>query len=219
MSTHPSAPRLLKGGLVLVDPTTSLVQRVIVLQYNPDSLTRTLQPQGVSGESADLSEALRLKGPATETIRLEVEVDATDQLEFPDRNRPVVQFGLQPHLAALEAAINPTVTQLTERRTLANAGTIEIAPMEGPLTLFVWSRSRLVPVRITELSVTEEAFDPALNPIRAKVTLAMRVLTVDDLGFAHKGGSVFLTYLRTKEQLAQRAPGGALNTFGIGALP
>jgi hypothetical protein len=130
-----------------------------------------------------------------------------------------VQFGLQPHLAALEAAINPTVTQLTERRTLANAGTIEIAPMEGPLTLFVWSRSRLVPVRITELTVTEEAFDPALNPIRAKVTLAMRVLTVDDLGFAHKGGSVFLTYLRTKEQLAQRAPGGALNTFGIGALP
>jgi hypothetical protein len=219
MSTHPNAPRLLKGGLVLVDPTTSLVERVIVLQYNPDSLTRTLQSQSASGEAADTAEALRLKGPAVETIRLEMEIDATDQLEFPDQNRPVVQFGIQPHLAALESTINPTLTQLTQRRTLANAGTIEIAPMEARLTLFVWSRTRLVPVRITELSITEEAFDTALNPIRAKVALGMRVLTIDDLGFAHKGGSVFLTYLRTKEQLAQRAPGGALNTFGIGALP
>ena len=62
--------------------------------------------------------------------------------------------------------------------------------------LFVWSKSRVVPVRVTEFSVTEEAFDPSLNPIRAKVSLGLRVLTTDDLGFTHKGGTIFMSYLR-----------------------
>ena len=62
-------------------------------------------------------------------------------------------------------------------------GTLEIVPAEAPLTLFVWSKNRMLPVRITEFSITEEAFDPALNPIRAKVSLGLRVLSVNDLGF------------------------------------
>src|SRR5450432_3522525 len=57
-----------------------------------------------------------------------------------------------------------------------------------PLTLFVWSKSRVVPVRVFDFSVTEEAFDPNLNPIRAKISLGLRVLNVDDLGFSHPGG-------------------------------
>ncbi len=60
----------------------------------------------------------------------------------------------------------------------------------------------MIPVRLTEYSVTEEAFDPSLNPIRAKVSLGLRVLTIDDLGFAHPGGRMFMTYLGNKEQLA-----------------
>ena len=55
--------------------------------------------------------------------------------------------------------------------------------MIAPLTLFIWSKNRIVPVRLTDFSITEEAFDPELNPIRAKVSLGMRVLNVDDLGF------------------------------------
>ena len=71
--------------------------------------------------------------------------------------------------------------------------------MLAPLTLFVWSKQRIVPVRLTDLSVTEEAFDPNLNPIRAKVSLGMRVLSVDDLGFDQTGGSLFMAYLQNKE--------------------
>jgi hypothetical protein len=67
--------------------------------------------------------------------------------------------------------------------------------------------------------VTEEAFDPALNPIRAKVSLGMRVLTVDDVGFNHKAGTLFMSYLQVKEQLAARNQGGSLNVLGIGAIP
>src|SRR6266853_2489954 len=210
MSSFPNSPRLVKGGLVLIDPTTSAVLRVIVLQYNPDTVTRTLQAQGM-GATADRSEALRLKGPAVETIKLDAEIDATDQLEFPDQNQNTVQFGILPQLAALETIIYPTSRQLQSNNTLAQAGTLEIVPMETPLLLFVWTRNRVLPVRLTDFSVTEEAFDPALNPIRAKVGLGLRVLSVDDLGFDHKGGSLFMAYLQQKENLATKSPSGALS--------
>jgi len=216
--TLSSSPKLLKGGLVLVEPASSAVRRIITLQYNADSLQRSLQIQGVGGEG-DRSEALRLKGPPVETIKLEAELDATDQLEFPDEHRDAVSLGLHPQLAALEAIVYPGAAALLENDALARAGTIEIVPMETALTLFVWSAQRILPVRLTELSVTEEAFDPALNPIRAKVSLGMRVLSVDDLGFAHKGGSLFMAYLRAKEQLVGKAPAAALSNLGIGAIP
>ena len=213
MTTFPNAPRLLKGGIVLVDATSGAVRRIIALQYNPDTLTRTLQVQGVGGEGGDRSEALRLKGPPVETIKVDVEIDATDQLEVADRT--ATQVGLHPQLAVLETMVYPTSRQLESNNALAQAGTLEIAPMETPLMLFVWSQQRIVPVRLTEFSITEEAFDPNLNPIRAKVSLGMRVLSVDDLGFSHKGGSLFMTYLQTKEQLANRSQGGTFSTLGI----
>lgn len=216
MTGFSNSPRLLKGGIVLVDPDSGAVQRVIALQYNPDTLTRSLTPKAPA-ESADRSEALRLKGPPVETIRLEAEIDATDQLEAGDSQ--ATTLGIHPQLAALETLVYPSAEQLTAANAKAQSGTLEIAPMLASLTLFVWSKNRVVPVRITEFSITEEAFDPALNPIRAKVTLAMRVLSVDDLGFASKGGSLYMAYQRQKESLARGAPIATLNTLGLGGLP
>ncbi len=218
MTTFPGSPKLLKGGIALIDPVSSAIQRVIVLQYSPDSLSRTLQVQGVGGESGDRSEALRLKGPPVETIKFEAEIDAADQLEFPDQNTAVTEFGIFPQLAALETLIYPTSAQLNNVNSLAGSGTLEIAPMEMPLALFVWSKSRILPVRVTELSITEEAFDPNLNPIRAKVNLGLRVLSVDDLGFAHKGGNLFMNYLQKKESLAAKI-GGSIGAFGLTQIP
>jgi hypothetical protein len=188
------------------------------LQYNPDTLTRTLQVQGV-GETQDRSEALRLKGPAIETIKIDAEIDATDQLEFPEQNPAAAQLGIFPQLAALELIIYPSSEQLFANDSLAQSGTLEIAPMQAPLTLFVWSKNRIMPVRITEFSITEEAFDPALNPIRAKVSLGMRVLSVNDLGFNHKGGSLYMIYQQNKESLSQQARGGTLSALGIREIP
>jgi hypothetical protein len=214
----PLSPRLLKGGIVTMDPDTSVVQSVIPLQYNPDSLSRTLQIQAVSGGSDGVRvDALRLRGPAVETIKVEVELDATDQLEFPKQNPLAVQYGLHPQLAQLEMLVNPTVETLLADDAMASAGTLEIIPLEQPLTLFVWSVSRVLPVRLTEFSITEEAFDPNLNPIRAKVSLGMRVLSVDDLGFDHPGGRMFLTYLTRRESLAQMVSPAALTTLGLGS--
>jgi hypothetical protein len=214
MTTFPNSPRLIKGGIVLIDAVTGQ-PGIITLQYNPDTLSRTLQVRGVGGEGGDRSEALRLTGPAVETIKLEAEIDATDQLEFPDQNPGAVQLGIHPQLAALETMVHPTTDQLVINNLLAQLGTIEIAPMESPLTLFVWSKNRIMPVRITELSITEEAFDPALNPIRAKISLGMRVLSVDDLGFDHKGSGLFMNYLQQKEVLAAKSPSAHLNALGL----
>lgn len=220
MNTFPRSPRVLKGGLVLIDPVSAAVQRIIVLQYNPDSLSRTLQVQGV-GESAERSQALRLKGPPVETLKLDAEIDVTDQLELPDQgqNGVAVALGLHPQLAALETVVYPASAQVLANDRLARSGTLEIAPMEAPLTILVWSKTRILPVRVTEFSVTEEAFDPNLNPIRAKVSLGMRVLNVNDLGFAHKGGNLFMAHFQQKEHLAAKVASGGFAALGIGGIP
>jgi hypothetical protein len=220
MSASPISPRLVKGGIVTMDPDTSAVQSVIALQYNPDSLSRTLQIQAVpGGQDGVRVDALRLRGPAIETIKLEAELDATDQLEFPKKNPTTVQYGLHPQLAQLEMLVNPSVETLLSDDNMANNGTLEIIPLEQPLTLFVWSINRVVPVRLTDFSVTEEAFDTNLNPIRAKVSLGFRVLNVDDLGFDSPGGQMFMAYLTNKEQLASKATNVALTVLGLGGLP
>lgn len=219
MSDFPGSPRTLRGGIVLIDPGSAAVQRIIVLQYNPDTLTRSLAPKTVqlAGDGGNRSEAMRLKGPPVETIKLDAEIDATDQLEQADPT--ALQAGIQPQLAALELIVYPTSSQLQRNNALEQAGTLEIIPMEAALALFIWSKNRILPVRITEFSITEEAFDTLLNPIRAKVSLGLRVLSVDDLGFNEKGGSLYMIYQQQKEALAALSRNGSLSNLGIGGLP
>lgn len=215
-----SAPRLIKGGLVVLDPTGAQVKRTIALQYNPDTLTRSYQVQGAGGEGGgERAQPFRLKGPAIESIKVEAEIDATDQLQFPDQNPNAVAHGIAPQLAALEALVNPSSEELLALDALASSGTLEIVPPDAPLVVFVWSRNRVQPVRVTDLSITEEAFDPALNPIRAKVSLGLRVMSTDDLGYAHRGGALFINHLRAREALAAKAGSASLQALGIEALP
>ncbi len=218
MADFPGSPRLQKGGIALLDPTTGAVISVIALQYNPDSVSRSLQPQAYGTESGDRSEALRLKGPPVETIKLEAELDAADGLGEPEKNPDTVRLGLHRELAALETIVYPRSERLLANNALARSGTLEIIPAQAPLTLFVWSRSRIVPVRLTDLSITEEAFDPALNPIRAKVSLGMRVLNVNDLGFEHRGGSLYMAYHQERERLASQLPAASVNALGLGGI-
>ena len=217
MTTFSGSPKLIKGGLVLLDPETRNVRSVIALQYNPESLSRSLAVQEVAPEGGDRAAPLRLKGPPVETIQLEAAIDAADQLDVGDPMAAAV--GIHPQLAALESLVYPTTDQLLAADRLADAGALEIAPMEAPLTLFVWSERRIVPVKVTELSVTEEAFDPALNPIRARVSLGLRVLSVTDLGFSHAGGTLYLAHQRQKEQLAARYRSPGLGALGLESLP
>ena len=200
MSTFPGSPRLLKGAIIGLDPGKPL-SSVIVFQYNPDTMTRRVEARSSGGgDNVDRSEAFRLTGPPKETITLAIEVDATDQLELP--NPIAVASGVHPTLAALEMLLYPKSAFTIANTALAAAGSLEIIPPEAPLTLFFWGAARVVPARITTLSITEEAFDTLLNPIRAKVDLSLQVLSYFDLKLTNPGYQLFLAHHIAKEVLA-----------------
>jgi hypothetical protein len=220
MSSFPGSPKLIKGGLIILDAASGAVKRTIALQYNPDTLTRSYQVQGAGGEGGGAhAQPFRLKGPAIESIKLEADIDATDSLEQPSQNANAVAHGIAPQLAALESLVHPSTTELLALNALSHSGALEILPPEAPLVLFIWSKNRVVPVRVTDFSITEEAFDVALNPMRAKVSLGLRVMSTDDLGFEHRGGGVFVNYLRTREQLAGKTGAAPLQSLGLSNLP
>jgi hypothetical protein len=201
-TTFPGAPRVLRGAIVGVDPLDPLAS-VIVFQYNPESLQRTLQPQAAAsggGDSGDRSEALRLKGPPVETIKVDIEIDATDQLEKQDGT--ALSMGIYPQLSALEMLLYPKSATVIANTILMAVGTIEVIPPTAPLTIFIWGPKRAVPVRLTELSITEDAHDSHLNPIRAKASLGLRVLSYSDLPLTNPGYGLFLAHQILKEAMA-----------------
>ena len=198
MSTFPGSPRLLKGALIGVDPLNPLGS-VVVFQYNPDTMTRKLEPRAVAAEG-DRGEAFRLTGAPKETITLSIEIDATDQLE--QGNPLAIASGLYPTLAALEIMLYPKSAVVIANTVLSLIGTIEVIPAEAPMTLFVWGPQRILPVRITSLSITEEAHDQLLNPIRAKVDLSLAVLSYQDLSLLSAGRVLFLAHHIVKEVMA-----------------
>jgi hypothetical protein len=207
-------PRVISGAIVGIDPTDPK-PIVVIFQYNPDSLSRTLQPQ-MGAEGADKTEALRLKGAPVETIKVDIELDAADQLDRDDRTAR--DLGLYPVLSALEMLVYPRAQRVITNTKLLALGTIEILPPVAPFTIFVWGPKRALPVKLTEFSITEEAHDLRLNPIRAKVSLGLRVLSYNDLPLSHPGYSLFLTHQVAKEAMARLGGSGSLADVGGGGL-
>ncbi len=194
------SPILVKGAILVLEPNTGIPLNTIHLQYNPETIRRSLQPQSV-GDQPDRTEVLRLKGPPIETIHCDVEIDATDQLAAQDPT--TMRVGIAPQLSTLELLVYPSSAVLIANEVLSLLGTIEILPMSSNLTLFAWGTNRVTPVRLTEIEISEEAFDPQLNPIRAKVSLSMRVLNVNDVGFLTPAGALYMAYQISKESMAQ----------------
>jgi hypothetical protein len=199
MTTFPNSPRLMKGAIVGIDLLNPLAS-VTVFQYNPETMTRRLQAQTLGGGEGDRTEAMRLKGAPIETITLDVEIDATDQLETADGT--ATSLGIYPQLSALEMLIYPKSSVVIANTVLMALGTIEVVPPVAPFTLFVWGPKRVLPVRISDFSIVEEAYDVNLNPIRAKVSLGLRVLSYSDLSVLHPGYHIFLAHQVVKEAMA-----------------
>jgi hypothetical protein len=201
MNTFPNSPCLRKGALVGLDPANPLAS-IIFFQYNPEKVTRTLTPQTTASEGGQASpgEAMRLAGPPQEEIRLDIEIDAIDQLE---KAQPAaLTMGIYPQLSALEMLLYPKSAIVIGNQVLLAAGVIEVIPPEVPLTVLIWGIKRVVPVRLTSFSITEEMFDPKLNPIHAKVSLGLRVLNYKDLGLMSPGGMLFMAHQVSKEVMA-----------------
>ena len=220
MTSLTTSPKLLKGALVVYashDPGAAA--KIIPFQYNPVQVSRSLSQGGAttatttSGTtSASRGQAqqdvLRVQGPPRETFTLSVILNAADQLEAPEQNQNIVQNGLHAVLATLEMLLYPTSFQVLQNEALADSGEVQLNPADLPLVLFVWGRSRVVPIKVTNFSITEEAFDPKLNPIQAKVELGLQVLNYVDLPTTSAGRDIYLSYQRQKETLASQFRAG-----------
>ncbi len=211
MSTFPNSPRLIKGALIGVDIFNPLAS-VVVFQYNPDTMTRRLEPRTAGGDG-EKGEAFRLAGPPKETITLSVEIDATDQLE--QANPIAVATGVSPTLAALEMMLYPKSALVIANTILSAVGTVEIFPAEGPMILFVWGPTRVLPVRLASLSITEEAYDTLLNPTRAKAELSLTVLSYNDLKLTSPGNALFMVHQITKEVMATTNLFNSVQNVGV----
>jgi hypothetical protein len=210
MSSVPISPKLQKGAIVAID-SVSPAATMIVFQYNPETLSRTVKPRWM--ESASKAEVSRLTGAPEEEIKVDIELDATDNLETGDIIASTM--GIYPQLAALEMLVYPKTTDVIKNTALLLTGTMEIIPPSGPFTLFVWGLKRVLPVKINDLSITEELHDPNLNPIRAKVSLGMKVLSYTDLSVSHPGYGVFLAHQVIKEAMAKI---GAASPTALGSV-
>ncbi|HVJ02557.1 MAG TPA: hypothetical protein VM662_10260, partial [Sphingomonas sp.] len=107
-----------------------------------------------------------------------------------------------PTLSALEMLVYPKSALVIANEVIAAAGGIEVLPVDGPMVLFVWGPTRVLPVRVASISITEEAFDTLLNPVRARVELSLEVLSYHDLKIGSPGGALFMVHQVTKELLA-----------------
>lgn len=193
------SPKLVRGGLVAYQPP-ELTPSIIVFQYNPDEVRRSLSAGSAGGGGA--GERLRTNGPPDETITMSVEIDAADQLEKPDQNAVTVANGLHPAIAALEGLLHPSYPIVVANQAAALAGSAFIAAEQTPLALLVWGARRVLPVQVTGLSIAEQAFDPQLNPIRASAELSLKVLTYRDLAPTSPAYWVYMASFTQKEVMA-----------------
>lgn len=190
----------MKAGFVVLDGTTGVIQKIIVFQYNPETLVRrldvavgpgqlpTTRPPGVVGAAGTAA-----AGPQPrETVNFTIALDAADKLETGDALTQ--QNGLQPAIAALE---------------------LLLYPQANTLTVWVSGSKRILPVRITELQIIEQMFDPTLNPIRAEVSVSLNVLKDADLGANSRGRAIWDAHFATLQQLDQTLGNGSLSVLGI----
>ncbi|MDD1793371.1 hypothetical protein LRP50_09555 [Enterovibrio sp. ZSDZ42] len=196
-----SQPNYLKAGIVLLDQQSGEPISAIPLLINPSTLNTQFEVKSQQG-SQTRTETMRLNGPPTESISFEATLDATDALERGDED--AVKYGIGHYIAALRSLISPTKRQLLDNDARARQGKLTIIPMTQPLPVFSWGMNRRVPVKMKSLSLAEELFGAHLNPLHAKASITLQVLTVDDLGFDHPASSLFLHYLSGLERQADK---------------
>ena len=198
MTTMSRSPKVLKGAIIGID-IFNPISSVVVFQYNPEQISRSIQPR-YAETGSDIAEPLRLGGAPRETISATLSLDLADQLE--EGKEMAAAVGLFPQLSALEMLVYPKSALVITNSVLLAAGTMEVVPPVGPLTLFIYGWQRVVPVKVTSLSITETAHDPKLNPIRATADVSLQVLTYSDLSFTHPGYWTFLAHQLVKETMA-----------------
>jgi hypothetical protein len=190
----------LRGALVELVPTALIpTPNVIIFQYNPETMTHTwTQPEPArQGTSQSVGNPLAVSGTPGETFSFTIAMDAGDTIADGKATAPLAEAsGIYSRLAALEMLLYPsqsagggllgTVTAgiasaLGGSTSSGGGASSQVPILTMPTVLFVWGAGRIVPVRVTSLTITEKLYDALLNPTHAEAQLALRVLTPDEL--------------------------------------
>ena len=206
----------MRGALIQFMPTFLVpLPNVIIFQYNPESITHSwTQPQS----AATRGNPLAVRGMPGESFSMQIAVDAGDMIAD---GSPVAQgiatvSGIYSRLAALEMLLFPTNSAADSLlgSVSAAAGAAGAALGGGsaaadptvprsqvPVVLFVWGPGRIVPVRVTTLTITEKLYDGLLNPTHADATLGLTVLTPEEL--ASLGGDPLKSVAKAAYEYSQ----------------
>lgn len=198
------SPKLLKGAIIQFSSQLLLpIPNIIVFQYNPDSMTRTISSSEAAAEKSkagkgdcskgDTKDVNPLSQPVdpSESLTLKLELDAADALEEPETHPVAVVSGVADRIAAIEMLLYPPADadssgllgSLLGSLAGGSGGSVDVVPRTTvPVVLFFWGPGRIVPVRITSFSVEETAYSPTLYPIRATVTLGLTILDATAFG-------------------------------------
>lgn len=178
------SPKLSRGALVqLVDSVIGIEPSIVPFQYYPMTLSISIAPfnpneieQSGRGQIAPTSQPYEPK----RTFTAEIELDATDQLA--DEEPVATNVGIGDRLAALEQLLFPSEGLIGELISAVGDLTGNPQPPKRasvPIVLLILGPSRILPVRITNYAVEESQFLPSLDPMMAKISLTMEVLTPD----------------------------------------
>ncbi len=199
MSAPPAIhPAHLQGSFVVAQQGAGT--KTVSFQYNPETMRRQLTAQLRGGQTDEHSDELHYLGAPTQTITIEVIIDATAALDADDPT--ALEFGIHPQLAVLETLLYPSSSLVTQTQSKLQGGVLEVSPFEVPTLTFVWGPNRSLPVQIASMTVNEELFDTNLNPIRASLEMSLRVITWSDVAVNNANNRAFLAYQRHLEILA-----------------
>lgn len=252
------SPKLLKGAFIQFSaPMLVPIPNVILFQYNPETMSRQLTPWApaehqitynddgtVKEDRLSGEEINQLAQPFNpqETITLALELDAADALEDPASHPVAVVAGVADRIAALEmlcyppgpgaigGLLNVSVSvSIGAGGISASVGTADAVPRTAvPIVLFFWGPGRVVPVRIATFSIEEQQYSPLLYPLRAKVSVSLKVLDENQLlniaGDTSNSATVKLAkacYKFTQAQKEALATANLINTAEtmLGGIP
>lgn len=209
---------LLRGALIeygadLIGP----IPNVVIFQFNPESLSRSfVVPQRSSaGNDREQSQAGET---VFEKISLKAHFSAIDMLN--DDKVLARAFGIGPQLAALEKMVLPAgkIEGLIGAAVDAIGDALGLGGGEDPPTqpiprqsfphiLFIWGLTRIHPVKIESMSISELEYDNLLNPIRAEVDIGISVIKVDSCSddWLAKGAQEFSEIAKEAQAIANLA--------------
>ncbi len=189
----------LRGALVEFMPTALIpVPNIIVFQYNPETMSHAwTQPDApAAGPNQTTSNPLAVNANPGESFTFTLSLDAADSIADGSVSAGLAEAsGVYSRIAALEMLLYPsaaTTGGLLGTVTAAIGGALGLGgSSSGPprplpanvlnTVLFVWGPGRIVPVRVTALTINEKLYDELLNPTNAEVQITLKVLTANEL--------------------------------------